>query len=42
MKRLVVLAAVGAAFAVAPTPAFATDEQRQCVPVHGPRVVIPT
>lgn len=45
MKRLVVLAAVAAAFAVAPTPAFATDECRglqQCVPVHGPWVVIPT
>ena len=45
MKRLLVLSAVAAAFAVAPTPAFATDECRglqQCVPVHGPWVVIPT
>jgi hypothetical protein len=45
VKRLLVLAAVGAAFAVAPTPAFATDECRglqQCVSVHGPWVVVPT
>ena len=46
MKRLLVVAAVSAAaFAVAPAPAFATDECRglqQCVPVHGPWVVIPT
>jgi hypothetical protein len=45
VKRPVVLAAVAAAFAVAPTPAFATDECRglqQCVPVHGPWVVVPT
>lgn len=45
MKRLLVLAGVAAAFAVAPSPAFATDECRglqQCVPVHGPWVVVPT
>lgn len=46
MKRLLVVAALSAAaFAVAPAPAFATDECRglqQCVPVHGPWVVIPT
>lgn len=46
MKRLLVVAAVSAAaFAVAPAPAFATDECRglqQCVPVHGPWVMIPT
>ena len=46
MRRLLVLAAVSAAaFAAAPSPAFATDECRglqQCVPVHGPWVVIPT
>jgi hypothetical protein len=45
VKRLVVLAAVATVFAAAPTPAFATDECRglqQCVPVHGPWVVIPT
>lgn len=46
MKRLLLLAAVSvSAFAAAPSPAFATDECRglqQCVPVHGPWVVIPT
>jgi hypothetical protein len=45
VKRLLVLAGVTAAFAVAPSPAFATDECRglqQCVPVHGPWVVAPT
>jgi hypothetical protein len=46
VKRLLVLAAVVAGFAVAaPAPAFATDECRglqQCVSVHGPWVVIPT
>jgi hypothetical protein len=46
MKRLLVLAAVAAGFvAAAPAPALATDECRglqQCVPVHGPWVVIPT
>jgi hypothetical protein len=45
VKRLVVLVSVAAAFAVAPTPAFATDECKglqQCVPVHGPWVVVPT
>lgn len=46
MKRLLVVAALSAAaFALAPAPAFATDECRglqQCVPVHGPWVVIPT
>jgi hypothetical protein len=43
--RLLVLAAVAAGFAVAPAPAFATDECRglqQCVSVHGPWVVVPT
>lgn len=45
MRRLLVLAGVAASFAVAPSPAFATDECRglqQCVPVHGPWVVVPT
>jgi len=46
VKRLLLLAAVSvSAFAAAPSPAFATDECRglqQCVPVHGPWVVIPT
>ena len=46
MKRLLIVGALSAAaFAVAPAPAFATDECRglqQCVPVHGPWVVIPT
>lgn len=45
MKRLIVLGAVAAGFAVAPSPALATDECRglqQCVPVHGPWVVVPT
>lgn len=46
MKRLLILAAAAAAaFAVAPSSALATDECRglqQCVPVHGPWVVIPT
>ena len=46
MRRILVVAAVSAAaFAVGPAPAFATDECRglqQCVPVHGPWVVIPT
>jgi hypothetical protein len=45
MKRLLVLAVVAAGFGAAPTPAFATDECRglqQCVPVHGPWVVVPT
>jgi hypothetical protein len=46
VKRLLILAAAAAAaFAVAPSSALATDECRglqQCVPVHGPWVVIPT
>jgi hypothetical protein len=46
VKRLLLVAAVSiSAFAAAPSPAFATDECRglqQCVPVHGPWVVIPT
>ena len=45
MKRLLVLSAVAAAFGVAPAPAMATDEcngLQQCVPVHGPWVVVPT
>ena len=45
MKRLLVFAIVAAGFAAAPTPALATDECRglqQCVPVHGPWVVVPT
>jgi hypothetical protein len=46
VKRLLVLAAAAAAaLAVAPAPAFATDECKglqQCVPVHGPWVVVPT
>lgn len=45
MKRLLVLAAVATGFAVAPSPALATDECRglqQCVSVHGPWVVVPT
>jgi hypothetical protein len=46
VKRLLVLtAACAAAFAVAPASALATDECRglqQCVPVHGPWVVVPT
>lgn len=45
MKRLLVLTAVAVAFAVAPAPAMATDEcqgLQQCVPVHGPWVVVPT
>ncbi len=45
MKRLLVIAAVAAGFAAAPAPALATDECRglqQCVPVHGPWVVVPT
>jgi hypothetical protein len=45
VKRLLVFAAVAAGFAVAPAPAFATDECRglqQCVPVHGPWVAVPT
>ena len=46
MRRLLVVAVVSAAaFAVAPEPAFATDECRglqQCVPVHGPWVAIAT
>jgi hypothetical protein len=45
VKRLLVLAVVAAAFSAAPAPAFATDECRglqQCVPVHGPWVVVPT
>jgi hypothetical protein len=45
VKRLLVLAAVAAGFAVAPAPALATDECRglqQCVSVHGPWVVVPT
>jgi hypothetical protein len=45
MRRLFVLAAVAAGFAVAPAPALATDEcqgLQQCVPVHGPWVVVPT
>jgi hypothetical protein len=45
VKRLLVLAAVATTFAVAPAPALATDECRglqQCVPVHGPWVVVPT
>lgn len=45
MKRLLVLSAVAAAFGVAPAPALATDEcdgLQQCVPVHGPWVVVPT
>jgi hypothetical protein len=45
VKRIFVLAAVAAGFAVAPAPALATDECRglqQCVPVHGPWVVVPT
>ena len=45
MKRLLVLFTVAAGFAVAPAPALATDECRglqQCVPVHGPWVVVPT
>jgi hypothetical protein len=45
VKRLLVLAAVAAGFAVAPSPALATDECRglqQCIPVHGPWVVVPT
>jgi hypothetical protein len=45
VKRLLVLAVVAAGFAVAPSPAFATDECRglqQCVSVHGPWVVVPT
>jgi hypothetical protein len=45
VKRLLVLAVVAAAVSAAPAPAFATDECRglqQCVPVHGPWVVVPT
>jgi hypothetical protein len=45
VKRLLVLAAVAAGFSAVPAPAMATDECRglqQCVPVHGPWVVIPT
>ena len=45
MKRLLVLAIVATGFAVAPAPALATDEclgLQQCVPVHGPWVVVPT
>jgi hypothetical protein len=45
VKRLIVLGAVAAGFAVSPAPALATDECRglqQCVPVHGPWVVVPT
>lgn len=45
MKRLLVLGAVAAAFGVAPAPALATDEcngLQQCVPVHGPWVIVPT
>lgn len=45
MKRVLVFAAVVAGFAVAPAPALATDEcqgLQQCVPVHGPWVVVPT
>jgi hypothetical protein len=46
VKRLLLVAAVSlSAFAAAPSAAFATDECRglqQCVPVHGPWVVIPT
>jgi len=45
VKRLLVLSAVAAAFGVAPAPAMATDEcngLQQCVPVHGPWVVVPT
>jgi hypothetical protein len=45
VKRLIVCAAVVAGFAAAPAPALATDECRglqQCVPVHGPWVVVPT
>lgn len=45
LKRLLVLAAVAAGFSAVPAPAMATDECRglqQCVPVHGPWVVVPT
>jgi hypothetical protein len=45
VKRLLVFSAVVAAFAVSPAPALATDEcngLQQCVPVHGPWVVVPT
>jgi hypothetical protein len=45
VRRLAVVSAVAAAFAVAPAPALATDEcqgLQQCVPVHGPWVVVPT
>jgi hypothetical protein len=45
VRRLFVLAAVAAGFAVVPAPAMATDECRglqQCVPVHGPWVAVPT
>ena len=46
MKRILIVAAVAAAaFAVNPSAAFATEECRglqQCVPVHGPWVVVPT
>ncbi len=45
MKRLLVLAAVAAAWSAAPGTAMATDEcngLQQCVPIHGPWVVVPT
>jgi hypothetical protein len=45
VKKLLILSGVIAAFAAAPAPALATDEcngLQQCVPVHGPWVVVPT
>jgi hypothetical protein len=45
VKRLLVLVAVAAAWGAAPGTAMATDEcngLQQCVPIHGPWVVVPT
>ena len=45
MRRLLVFLTAIVAFAVAPAPAMATDEcdgLEQCVPVHGPWVIVPT